>query len=501
MPPLATRRRAIASLCALGAAALASPVRAQPGLAPFTRLSPTEAQRDLRLLQRALTDLHPGLYRHTTPAEWDAEFAAAQAEVVQGASRAQMLWLASRLAAQVRCGHTWASPFNQSPAVQTELLQRADKLPLSLRLVQGRFLVTGSSLAAIAPGAELIAVDGQTVDHLVQALLPGLRADGRSPGSDAKRLSQLDTGPNGGAMDRLFPLRFPPGPAGWRLRVQDSPGSSPRELMVAPTTVADRGLALPAPAADPNAWALAITGDTAVLTLPTFALWRSRFDARGFLQRSFDSLREQAVPFLVVDIRRNEGGDDGLARAVLAQLLLAPHTVPAQQVESAYERVPYALARYLDTWDFGFFDRTGQVTRGSGRNWRLPDKPAVTIQPVTVPYAGRVLMLVGPQNSSAGFLLARDAQRSGAALLVGQPTGGSLRGLNGGQVAWITLPGSGVGIDIPLLANLAVGDEPDRGVLPDIAVAPRWADAVAGVDTEMQVARQVIAGWRAKAAP
>ena len=68
-------------------------------------------------------------------------------------------------------------------------------------------------------------------------------------------------------------------------------------------------------------------------------------------------------------------------------------------------------------------------------------------------------------------------------------------------MAWITLPGSGVGIDIPLLANLAVGDEPDRGVWPDIAVAPRWADAVAGVDTEVQAARQVIAGWRAKAAP
>ena len=125
-----------------------------------------------------------------------------------------MLWLASRLAAQVRCGHTWASPFNQSPAVQTEVLQRADKLPLTLRLVQGRLLVTGSSLDAIAPGAELIAVDGQTVEHLVQALLPEMQADGRSPGSDAKRLSQLDTGPNGGAMDRLFPLRFPPGPAG-----------------------------------------------------------------------------------------------------------------------------------------------------------------------------------------------------------------------------------------------------------------------------------------------
>ena len=165
-------------------------------------------------------------------------------------------------------------------------------------------------------------------------------------------------------------------------------------------------------------------------------------------------------------------------------------------MESAYERVPYVLARYLDTWDFNFFDRTGQVTKTDGRNWRLPDQPASRLDPATAPYAGRTLVLVGPQNSSAGFLLARDIQRSGAALLLGQPTGGTLRGLNGGQLAWIKLPASGVGVDIPLIASFAPGELPDAGVLPDITAVPRWTDAVAGVDTEMQAARAVIASWR-----
>ena len=63
-----------------------------------------------------------------------------------------------------------------------------------------------------------------------------------------------------------------------------------------------------------------------------------------------------------------------------------------QQAISAYERVPYALARYLDTWDFGFFDRTGKVSKGPDRNWRLPDRPGARVEPVATPDVPRLLL-------------------------------------------------------------------------------------------------------------
>ena len=222
--------------------------------------------------------------------------------------------------------------------------------------------------------------------------------------------------------------------------------------------------------------------------------WRSEFKPDAYLTQTFTALR--GVPCLIIDLRRNEGGDDAVGRGVLSHLLRAPLTLPAYGVESAYERLPYGLARFLDTWDFGLFDRTGQATKTAARYRRLADKPACRVDPVAAPYPGRRLVLVGPQNSSTGLLLARDIQRSGAALLVGQPTGGNLRGLNGGRLAWIHLPACGVGVDIPLIAAFAPGDPPDAGVLPDEPAAPRWADAVAGADTEFQAARVVIARWR-----
>lgn len=460
---------------ALSAASLASP-----------ELTADQAQRDLRLLQRAFVDLHPGLYRYASPAEVEAGFAATQAEVAGGASRAQLYLLASRLAALVRCGHTWTNPSNQSPAVQQLLAERS--LPLVLKFVEGRLRVMASATPVVPAGSEVLAIDGRSPAEITALLMPYLRADGSS---DGKRRAQLDDNPNGGAMQRLFPLLLPPAPGGWQLRLAGG-----REVRVLPMSAAAREQALRAAGWAPpdTAWRLSYMGDVAVLTLPTFAFWGGGFDGRAFLARSFAEFRERGIRRLVIDLRDNEGGDDSLGRALLAHLLVTPYTQPGSQRVSAYERVPYVLARHLDTWDFGFFDRTGQVERLAGRGWRLPEAAARVIEPVAQPFQGQVVALVGPQNSSAGYLLARDLKASGAAWLMGEPTGGNLRGLNGGQLAWLTLPASGVAVDIPLVANFAPGKPPDAGVLPDTVVAPRWDDVAAGVDTAMQAALRRLSG-------
>ncbi len=486
--PCLTRRQfglGLAGAAALGAMPQLAHAHTSPSSTPD--LSADQARRDLRILKRALVELHPGLYRYTQSERLDAAFAAAEAEVASGASQGQMYWLASTLAASVRCGHTWASRYNQRADVNELLFKRADKLPLTLRWVQGRALVTGSIAPGLVAGDELLAINGQPVQTIVRALLPALRADGTG---DGKRFAQLDTSATGGAMDRLFPLRWPPAAGHYSVTLQSGNGPA-RAATIAAVTLAERETALPPPSSN---WQLRTEGGTAVLTLPTFAFWQSRFDWRAFITQTFETIRD--TPFLIIDQRRNEGGDDAIGRLLLSHLLRQAHTVPAPRQESAYERVPYELARFLDTWNFGFFDRTGKVTRGPGRNWLLPEQPPRRIEPVATPYNGRTVVLVGPENSSAGFLFARDIKASGAATLLGQPTGGNLRGLNGGELAWITLPHSGVGVDIPLVAGFAPGDPPDAGVAPDVPAEPSFADAAAGIDTEMVAAHTVIQRWR-----
>ena len=464
---------------------LASPARAAESPAALTA---EQAQRELRILERGLTDLHAGLYRYRTPEQIRAEFARAEAEVANGSDALQMYLIASRIAATVRCGHTWTNPLNQGAAVQAALAALPAP-PLRVRLLEGRLLVTASVDPRVPADAEILSIDGRTPAALVAEFLPYLRADG---GNDGKRLSQLDSDENGGALERLLPLLHPPGADGYRMRLRENGHEVEVVVPGLPVTERERRLAAAGAAQADVAWRFVIDGDgdTATLTMPTFAFWNDDFDWRGFLDRSFATLEAKKIPFLILDLRRNEGGDSDIGRALIAHLLTAPYTPPATRSESAYERAPYALARFLDTWDFSFFDRTGQVTRGPGRNWLLPDAAAQRIEPVAKPYRGLVVALTGPRMSSAGYLVARDLKASGAATLIGGETGGNLRGLNGGQLAWLVLPTSGVSVDIPLLAHVTAGDAPDRGVLPDIAVRTRLEDVVAGIDPDRAAAER-----------
>jgi C-terminal processing protease CtpA/Prc len=341
----------------------------------------------------------------------------------------------------------------------------------------------------------MLAVDGRSAGALIAEFMPYLRADADS---DGKRLSQLETHSSGGAMDRLLPLLYPPALTGYRLQLRTHEGRL-LEVRVPGRPVAEREAVLAAAGSAPERedWRLEIDGDTAVMTLPTFAFWNDTFDWRGFLQAGFRSLAERHVTGLVLDLRQNEGGSDAIGDALLAKLLSAPYTKPATRSESAYERVPYALARYLDTWDFEFFDRTGKVVRGEGRHWQLPWTPARVIEPAAQPYRGAVVALIGPRMSSAGYLIARDLKASGAATLIGQRTGGNLRGLNGGQLAWLRLPHSQVSVDIPLLASFVEGAPRDGGVDPDIEVRTRLEDVAAGIDPDRVAARRWLDQHRA----
>lgn len=494
---------AVALALACPAAPAADPPAA-PTPAAALALSVEQAERELRILRRALESLHPGLYRRLTPAQLEAEFARAKAEVADGSDALEMYRLASRIAAALRCGHTWTNPLNQGEAVKAGL-GALPALPLRVRLLEGRWLVVASAESQIPAGSELLAIDGRSPQTLVDAFMPYLRADGDS---DGKRLDQLDGDPDGSMLDRLLPQLFPPGVSlpgadGYRLRVRPPKGRV-REATVAGMPVAQRDAALAAaglPAEDAT-WRVQIDGDTAVLTLPTFAFWNSDFDWRGFLDRSFARFEREGVRHLVLDLRRNEGGDQQIADALMAHVLQAPLEVPASRRVSAYERAPYILVRYLNTWDYDFFDRTGQVRKAEDGAWELLEQPAPhRIEPVAQPFRGRVAMLTGPRMSSSGFLIARDFQASGRGVLVGRPTGGSQRGLNGGQLAWLKLPDSGVAVDIPLIASFAPGTgsahpPPDRGVLPDIAVRTRLEDVAAGRDPDLAAARRWLASGR-----
>lgn len=461
---------------------------------PTPELTPAQAKQDARVLRRALTELHPALTKYRTPAEIEAAFTHFETRAGAASTRAEMFLAASEPAAAVRCGHTWAQPrFNQKPAITALLTERADKLPLHLVLVEARWLVTASATDLVRPGDELLALSDVAAPAIVPAMMPYLRADGSS---DGKRLIQLSNEGDTSLMDFIWPLLHPPGPEGYALTVRRSDGTT-AALKVPAVTLAARSDTLRAgrPKTEADAWTTEYRDNLCVLTLPTFAFWNSKFDWRAYLTGVFAELAQRGTKNLVIDLRANEGGSGEIGPFILSHLIRTPMRERANQPIGAYERAPYILARYLDTWDYSFFDRTGQVEKLGERRYLLKTKVEadIVITPQPTPFAGKTYILIGANNSSATYLLARLIKASGAATLVGQPTGGNLRGLNGGELCWVNLPNSGVGVDIPLLGSFQATPQPDAGIAPDVAVTRTFAARSAGRDLEMETVLALIA--------
>jgi hypothetical protein len=460
-------------------------------------------QEDVAVLQRAYETLHPGLYRYADSAQVAARFDHLRRELGRDRTLPEAYLAISAFLATVRCGHSYANFFNQPEAVAAAVL-RADRVPFLFRWMGERMIVTRNLSAepALAPGTEVVAVNGVPAAEILRRLVPLARADGAN---DAKRAAQMDvTGRSRfEAFDVYFPLLFPPPAGTWRFDVA-GPGALPaRVVAAAPLTYAAR-LAATAPAAaaggnDAPLWELRMLEPrTGYLRMPTWSTFHTRWDWRADLDAAFDRLVAEGVDDLVIDLRGNEGGAS-VGDVILGRLATHDLALDLFRRRVRFRSVPAELRPYLDTWDRSFFDWGPAATDfrdGFYTLTRYDDAPGATVVRASArPFRGRVHVLVDASNSSATFEFAQAAQKFGLATLVGQPTGGNRRGINGGAFFFLRLPRSGIEVDLPLIGFFPDGERPDGGLVPDVPVQPRAEDVARGVDTELEA---VLAGVRAR---
>jgi C-terminal processing protease CtpA/Prc len=241
----------------------------------------------------------------------------------------------------------------------------------------------------------------------------------------------------------------------------------------------------------------------AYIRMPTWALYNSKWDWKRFLDRGFDDLIDRKVPTLIIDLRGNEGGLD-VGHEILARLAPKPVRIGSFQRFTRYQKLPAKFEPYLSTWDPSF-KNWGDAAKPAGdgyfRMTKFDDSADGDIlAPRGRRYEGRVVVLTDASNSSATFQFAKTIKETKLATLVGQTTGGSQRGINGGAFFFMTLPQCKIEIDLPLVAifpqgsdrppgvRIPFGEIPSSGIEPDIVVAPSVDDITNDSDTVLQAA-------------
>lgn len=458
-------------------------------LLPDATWSAPPAADDIAILAETYRALHPGLYRYQSPAAFDGEFARLAKDWSADAALPARFLALSRFLATIRCGHSYANFFNQKQAVATKLWGGATRLPFHFSWIDEEMVVTRDpARTGILPGSVIETIDGVAASAMLRALIPYARADGHNL---AKRVHLLGVSGKDGIeyFDVFQGLLFPPRGSRFALRVR-APDGRRRSAAVVPIDLPARRAQMVANAeGDGPAWTIDHRpGAIAVMTMPGWALYDSKWGWRGWLDTQFADMARRGTRTLIVDVRDNEGGLD-CGNEIIARLIDRPASPDLLERRVRYRRVPDGLRANLDTWDNSFFDWGSDATPIDNRYYRLKrDAGDEVIAPKGPRFRGRVIVLTDAGNSSATFQFAQLMKRNRLATLVGSATGGNQHGINGGAFFFLRLPECGLEVDLPLIGTFAATPRPDAGIAPDVAIAPTAGDIAHGRDAVLEKA-------------
>ena len=477
-----TRRIALGGLAG-GALAAAAPA------VPYVFPGGKARREDAALLIRAYREMHPGLRRYHTP----ATLAASDERLLRDADAATtpgMLWLAfTHYTASVRCGHSYVSQFNQGKTWERLIVDRADRVPFAFRWRQGRMIVTRplADIPGLVAGTEIVDLDGEPAARLLARLLPLARADGSN---DFKRAADVEA--RGASSREGFDIlrRLDRDDVPTRAVVTLAGPSGGRRTLDVPLLGPDSRLT-----GDPGKkerFRVAMNDRAVVLTMPDWALYNDKdYDWRAVIDAAVDQAIDSGAKAIIADLRGNEGGNE-CGEVLAARLIERPVTPPNGIRRVRFRSAPADLLPLLDTWDRSFKTLGEGGTGPDAEGFYTLPSTVTPIEPKGRRFTGKLIVLVDDACSSATFEFARFVRAARLGTLVGEPTGGNRRGINGGAYFFVRLPNTRLEVDLPLIGFFARTPQPDAGLFPDIAAPVTRASLAAGTDPGMAAALRLV---------
>ena len=238
---------------------------------------------------------------------------------------------------------------------------------------------------------------------------------------------------------------------------------------------------------------------TATLTVNTFNLNNFKDKRKGFqdfLAKNFTAISNQKIKHLIVDIRRNEGGEQGMEDHLLSYL------INQEYAKYKYVEIPAFTYTFLEFTDYKdqkevlikelqedfYQSKDGRFLNLKGHYIR--EKPNANN------FKGDIYILISGLTFSGGSEFAALAKNYTNAKYIGEETGGGYYGNSSGSFLKFTLPNSKIMGRIPL-CKFVIEDKNfeipfGHGVLPDYAVQPAISEYLNGYDPEMEYAKKLI---------
>lgn len=454
--------------------------------------SAKELEEDFELLQRALTERHPDLYGFVPKDTVDARFRFVRENIRDSMSMSQAFELFAIASNGLGCGHT--SLYIPGKHMK-EFYKEEKQLPFKFRYMDGGMFITRCYLedTTIALGSRVDMIDGKPVDQLVQRFLKLYSSDGYN---ETLKHRQMELSfRNDYAM-------FVGSPDSVTLECINPDGE--RDTFIVPTMLYDtldarftRRWVDGRPKEKTLEYRFLDSGKVAILSIGSFMprhMLRDGQRYKPFIRRSFRKMRREGAKHLVIDLRNNAGGYSNYGIYLYSWLadssfryfksMELPTKKPVKFIEHTDKTRLFNLLYFLVSHD----DLTGKYTY----NW---DRGLRVHQPKRKRFKGNVYILINGNSFSNSSNFSALAHYNKRAVFIGEETGGRYDGCNGSAYLMVTLPHTGMKLNVPLVKNcypFPASPRKGRGIMPDHPVQPGIDDLIKGTDAEMNYTLKLI---------
>ncbi len=467
-------------------------------------LTKSQVLEDLHWLRFSLEYVHPRLYKYDTKKTVDARFDSLEKVIGKKISGLDFLALITKANAKVHCGHLYTIAQGN---LSNEVLKKK-VLPFYIRIVDGKlYLFNDCSEFSIPNGSHILSINGKSDTDILNAILPGIPADGYIQTRKIKLAERYFFYAFQGFdlyyylfTDRsnVFKIDYLTFGTNHKktITLKGISSEERKEILLHRYNIDEEiWFKTPSPKFETND-----KDNYAVLTVS-----RSFYDKTidpnfdSLLSSSFHSIKEKKIDKLILDLRNNEGGDEYQQMELMSYLYDKPFRLYQNIYLSHLDFRP--LKRVIierDTAELLFNNDDEYMRKVNDNLWINNYEYSDNLQlkdPKPNVFKGKLYVLMnGTCFSSAGDLIS-DLKKTTDAVFIGEESGGTFEGPTGGNDIVIELPNSKIMVRIS--PNLQIGylyqKHPiGRGVLPTYSINYTVQDIVEHTDLEMEFAKKLI---------